>query len=86
MNKLDEIRERWAQPPWMNPFVEHLANTAGWCTPDHAMNCDSRDCNLVVNAPRAMICIAVSSQVALLLRLRDAGLLPTPPTTEAGNG
>jgi len=59
----------------MQPFVELLGNTGGCITPAHAMNCDGRDCNLVVNGPRALLCQSVASQVALLERLHGKGLL-----------
>jgi hypothetical protein len=52
---------KWTKPKWM--------------TPAHAMNCDAKDCNLVTNAPRAALCIAVQSQVSLLMKLHAFGLL-----------
>ena len=76
----------WKQPGWMAPFVRHLGNTGGWITPDHAMNCDGRDCNVVVNAPRALLCTSVASQVALLGRLHRAGLLDLRHREERANG
>lgn len=68
-------RHRWTQPAWMQPFVELIGNTGGWLTPEHAMNCDGRDCNLAVNGPRALTCVSVASQVNLLQRLHEKDLL-----------
>ena len=79
------MKEKWVQPEWMASYVPMLANTGGWVTPEHAMNCDAKDCNVTVNGARALLCTAVSSQTILLLRLHDAGMLdkarekePTP--------
>lgn len=56
--------------------VPFLLNTGGtFDDPAEAMNCDGKDCNVVVNAPRALLCIAVQSQVRLLEGLHDKGLL-----------
>lgn len=68
-------RKPWSQPIWMAPYVELIGNTGGWITPEIAMNCDGRDCNLAVNGPRALLCAAVSSQVTMLQRLHARGLL-----------
>ena len=65
----------WKAPAWLAPYVPLIGNASGWITPEHAMNCDGRDCNIVVNGPRALICTSVSSQVSLLERLYAKGLL-----------
>lgn len=74
-------RKPWSQPAWMAPYVEWIGNTGGWITPEHAMNCDGRDCNIVVNGPRALLCASVSSQVSLLTRLHARGLLAGSSTS-----
>ena len=63
-------------PEWMASYVP-LLNTRGgdWNTPEHAMNCDGKECNVVINAPRALLCTAMYSQTLLLLRLHKDGLL-----------
>ena len=62
---------KWKQPKWMAEYAVHFANTGGDCdTPEHAMNCTG-GCTLR--------CVAMQSQVILLLRLRDAGLLKDQP-------
>ena len=69
-------KARWIQPKWMAPFVPLLKNTGGtFGDPAEAMNCDAKNCNLAVNAPRAVLCIAVQSQVLLLESLHEKGLL-----------
>ena len=40
------------------------------------MNCDGKNCNIVVNGPRALICQAVQAEVGLLEKLKAAGRLP----------
>lgn len=66
---------RWVMPGWMAPYVEHFSDTGGWMKPEDAMNCEQSDCNFVVNSPRAALCVAVSAQTRLLLRLHKEGLL-----------
>lgn len=73
--KKSTAKPRWTQPTWMAPYVELIGNTGGWITPEHAMNCDGRDCNIVVNGPRALLCTAVASQVRLIERLQARALL-----------
>ena len=73
---MDKTRRKWKQPKWMAAYVPLLKNTGGtFDDPAEAMNCDARNCNLAVNAPRAALCIAVQSQVLLLQTLHDKGML-----------
>jgi hypothetical protein len=76
-SKPDTAAEKWVQPDWMAPYVEHLTNTGGWITPEHAMNCKgaASGCDSFSNAIRATLCCSVQSQVLLLLRLHKHGLL-----------
>ena len=81
MKKTEKMSRWWIQPAWMAPYVPLLKNTGGtFNDPAVAMNCDARNCNLAVNAPRAVLCIAVQSQVRLLESLHARGMLmePTP--------
>ena len=73
-------KKPWTQPAWMAPYVDLIGNTGGWITPEHAMNCDGRDCNVLVNSPRALLCVSVSSQIGLLQRLHKRGALAEPLT------
>ena len=69
-------KKAWAQPAWMAPYVPLLVNTGGtFDDPTDAMNCDGKNCNVIVNAPRAVLCTAVMSQVRLLEVLHEKGLL-----------
>jgi hypothetical protein len=74
------MKSRWHQPKWMRPLVHLLNNTGGHITPEMAMNCDAKSCNLVVNAPRALLCQSVRSQVILLESLHKEGLSESPST------
>jgi len=74
MRKSLEAEKKWVEPGWMKAY-HGLLNAGGWATPEEVMNCDGGDCNIVVNAPRALICNAMSSRVGLLMRLHAAGKL-----------
>jgi len=43
--------------------------------PEIYFDCDDPNCNVMVNAPRALICQSVQSEIHLLLRLVRAGVL-----------
>jgi hypothetical protein len=47
------------------------------------LGCDGRNCNIVVNGPRALLCQSANAETKILLRLHEAGLLksfdPNPP-------
>lgn len=72
-----EEREPWKEPEWMKKYTEHLTNTGGWITPEHAINCrgPKDGCDSFSNSIRAALCVAVQSQVQFLLRLKNAGLI-----------
>ena len=65
-------KEKWKMPPWMNAY-KGLINNTGGNEVTELMN--DHTTNVVVNAPRAMICVAVKSQVSLLEVLHDKGHL-----------
>ena len=67
-------REMWAMPDWMEPYRDLIRNTGGNSV-EELMNDDGRNSNVVTNAPLALICVAVKSQVSLLESLRGAGKL-----------
>ena len=70
------VESVWRVPGWLRPYLPLLKNTGGtFDDPTAAMNCDGRNCNVVINAPRALLCIAVQSQVKLLEDLHARGLL-----------
>lgn len=62
---------QWTMPKWMEPFRESIVNTGGNSVED-LMNDRS---NVVVNAPLAMLAVAVHSQVTLLNILHKQGIL-----------
>lgn len=72
---MSKQKEPWKMPEWMAKYVPHLSDTGGWLTPELAINCDGKDCNMFANAPRAMLCCAVSAQTRLLMRLHKEGLI-----------
>lgn len=56
----------------MKPYVPLINNTGG---NDVAELMNDHTTNIQVNAPRAMICVAVKSQVSLLEVLHEKGML-----------
>ena len=65
-------RKNWKMPKWMEPYRSTLSDPE---RVEEFMNCDGKNCNLFCNGPRALICCSVSSQVELLVRLHNKGLL-----------
>lgn len=59
-------------PEWMEKYRKLIGDTGGNSIED-LMN--DHHTTIAVNAPRAMLCIAVNDQVGLLVRLHDSGLL-----------
>ena len=71
--------KKWTMPEWMEPFRQFLTE------PDRAeeyKNCDGVNCNVVVNAPRALMCQTASSEIGLLYRLKKADLIGSGDNTE----
>lgn len=62
----------WIMPKWMEPYRPFIVNTGG-----NSVEClmNDRESTVVTNAPLALICVAVGSQVSLLERLKDQGML-----------
>ena len=56
----------------MKPYIPIIMNTGG---NDVAELMNDRTTNIHINAPRAMICVAVKSQVSLLEVLHEKGML-----------
>lgn len=59
-------------PVWMRPYAESFVNTGGNSIED-LMN--DHTTNVQTNAPRAMLCACVRSQVGLLERLHEKELI-----------
>jgi len=74
MQKKHSKKKPWVFPIWMEPFRHTISNTGGNPV-EELMNDDGTNSNVFNNAPRALICVAVKSQINLLERLHNAGLL-----------
>lgn len=66
--------EKWIMPKWMKSYAKMILNTGGNDIED-LVNDDGTNSNIFNNAPRALICASVKSQVGLLEQLYDKGLL-----------
>lgn len=66
--------EIWTMPEWMKRYASLIVNTGGNNIED-LVNDDGTNSNVFNNAPRALICAAVKSQVALLELLHEEELL-----------
>lgn len=64
----------WKMPKWMEEFRSCFHNTGGNSI-EELMNDDGTNSNVFNNALRALLCIAVKSQVALLEELHELGVL-----------
>lgn len=70
--------DTWRMPKWMEPYREMIADTGG--NPIEELVND-RSTNVWSNAVRAMLCVTVKDQVALLYRLAHHGVLKGAPKT-----
>lgn len=65
-------KKKWVMPEWMEKYRELFNNTGGneieELENDHTTT-------VFENAPRAMICVAIHCQVALLTALKKNGFL-----------
>lgn len=68
------MTKKWTMQKWMEPYIDMIGNTGGNDI-TALMNDDGRNSNLFNNAPRALICAAVKSQVALLEKLHEKGII-----------
>lgn len=59
-------------PEWMEPFRDKIVNTGGNPIKELA---NDHTTTFFGNAPRAALCIAVKSQIELLTRLNDEGII-----------
>lgn len=65
-------KQKWSMPPWMEkyrPFLDDPTRV------EEFLSCDGVNCNVIVNAPRALLCQSMNSQVSLLERLKKGGML-----------
>lgn len=61
----------WKMPKWMEPYRSRIGNTGGNSI-EELMNDDS---DVRINLPRAILAVAVKSQVGLLYMLRERAML-----------
>jgi hypothetical protein len=70
--KKEKFKPKWIMPKWMKKYRELIGDTGGndieELMNDHHTTVD-------INAPRALICVAVYDQVGLLTRLYNRGML-----------
>lgn len=66
--------KKWIMPKWMKSYANMILNTGGNSIED-LVNDDGTNSNIFNNAPRALICASVKSQVGLLEQLYEKGYL-----------
>lgn len=71
---MSKKQKNWKMPEWMEKY-RHLINNTGGNEVEDLVNDDGTNSNVFNNAPRALICVAVSSQVNLLENLHSKGFL-----------
>ena len=69
-NKPAVVAKPWTMPDWMEKYRSLINNTGGNSVEDLVRD---RKTNMLINAPRAMLCVAVKSQVMLLESLHESG-------------
>lgn len=67
-------KKKWKMPKWMEWYRPYIQNTGG-NTIEDLYNDDGTNSNVFNNAPRALLCVAVKSQVDLLTKLHELGHL-----------
>lgn len=68
---MPKAKRNWTMPKWMEPYRDLIGNTGGNSI-EEMMNDDSSP---AINLPRAVLAVAVKSQVGLLHTLRERGML-----------
>jgi hypothetical protein len=65
---------KWKMPAWMERYRSLFVNTGGNSV-EELVNDDGTNSNLQNNAVRALLCVAVKSQVSLLEQLHEADMI-----------
>jgi len=65
-------KEKWIMPKWMEPYRKYILNTGGNSV-ESLVN--DHGTSIFENAYRAVMCVCVKDQVALLCNLHKDGLL-----------
>lgn len=68
-------KKPWKMPPELEPYRDLICNTGGLSIEELCERSGGSDCNVVVNAPLALIVQSVESQLILLARLYNDGKL-----------
>jgi hypothetical protein len=77
MKRAEEKNKKWKMPVWMAEYEKMIRNTGGNSVSE-LMN--DHTTTMFENAPRAMLCVAVKSQVSLLeLLYRSGDLIKKEP-------
>ena len=61
-------KKKWKVPVWMKSY-SHLV--PDFSRAEEFMNCDGVNCNIVTNAPRALMCAMLQARIELLSRLYE---------------
>lgn len=67
--------KKWKMPRELEPYRDLICNTGGLSIEELIHRSGDSDCNVVINAPLALITQAVESQLILLARLYNDGKL-----------
>lgn len=65
---------KWKMPKWMEPYRAHICNTGG----NDIEGMVNGNADPMINLPLSTLQACVKSQVSLLQRMHDAGLLGQP--------
>jgi hypothetical protein len=66
------MSKKWKMPEWMEPYRELVNNTGGNSVEELENDTST---SMFINAPRAILCCCVHSQVQLLTMLHNKGLM-----------
>jgi len=66
--------KKWKMPEWMEKYRPLIGSTGGNSI-EELYNDDGTNSNVFVNAPLALVCVAVKNQVNLLIKLHEQKLL-----------
>ena len=65
----------WKMPEWMLQYLPLLDSGSSTKWVEELYNDDGTNSNVFNNAPRALICVAMKSKIALLLELHEMKFL-----------
>lgn len=67
--------KKWITPKWLVSLLPYIGEDID--SAERAMNCraSADGCDVVVNAPRAIMCTATTAKIGALVALRMRGLI-----------